>query len=210
VPHVGAASRVPNVTTTSGNRRWWHVAGSLPAAVAVLVACNALHMTLVVIGNLTDYDTNYAFVQHVLSMDTTNFGANAGTNLDPDIMWRAITEPVAWNIAYIGIIVWESAAAIVLLIALVHWVRAFVTRGPYDTAKALSSIGLVMIVILFFAGFIAIGGERFSMWRSMTWNGEDTAFRGTVLAALTLVLIHSPIVHRQPLASEHERQDSRQ
>jgi predicted small integral membrane protein len=179
------------VTTTIENRRWWHVVGSLPAAVAVLVFCNALYISLVAFGNITDYDTNFAFVQHVLSMDTTNFGAAEGTGLDPGVMWRALTDPIAWNIGYIGIIVWESLAAIVLIISLVHWVRAFVTRGSFDTAKAISSIGLVMIVLLFFAGFIVIGGEWFNMWRSTAWNGEDTAFRNCMLAAITLVLIHT-------------------
>jgi predicted small integral membrane protein len=179
------------MTVETEHRRWWHVLGSLPAAVAVLVACNALYVFLVALGNITDYDTNYAFVQHVLSMDTTNFGAAEGTGLDPDVMWRSIKDPVLWNVGYIGIIVWESAAAVVLILGLVHWVRAFATRGSFDTAKSVSSIGLLMIVALFFAGFIDIGGEWFSMWRSTAWNGEDTAFRNAVLSTLTLVLIHT-------------------
>ena len=179
------------MTVDSEHKRWWHTLGSLPFVVAVLVACNALYIFLVALGNITDYDTNYAFVQHVLSMDTTNFGAPEGTGLDPDVMWRSIKDPVIWNIGYIGIIVWESAAAIILIAALVYWVRSFVTRGVFDTAKTLSSIGLLMIVVLFFAGFIDIGGEWFSMWRSTAWNGEDTAFRNAVLAAITLVLIHT-------------------
>ena len=52
---------------------------------------------------------------------------------------------------------------------------------------ALSSIGLLMIVILFFGGFITVGGEWFSMWRSTAWNGLDPAFRNAVLAALLAV-----------------------
>lgn len=179
------------MTTALENRRWWHALGGLPFAVAVLVACNALYIFLVALGNITDYDTNYAFVQHVLSMDTTNFGAESGTGLDPDVMWRAITDPAIWTVAYIGVIVWESAAAIVLIGAVVLWIRAFVTHGAFDTAKAVSSIGLLMIVALFFAGFITVGGEWFNMWRSTQWNGLDPAFRNSVLAAVTLVLIHT-------------------
>jgi len=179
------------MTTTSDKRTWWQKLGSLPFAVAVLVACNALYIFLVALGNITDYDTNFAFVQHVLSMDTTNFGAAAGTDLDPDVMWRAITDPVAWNVAYIGVIIWESLAALVLIAACIYWLRAFITNGNFDTARALSSIGLLMIVALFFAGFITVGGEWFQMWRSTSWNGLDPAFRNSVLAAITLVLIHT-------------------
>lgn len=156
----------------------------------MLVACNALYIFLVALGNITDYDTNFAFVQHVLAMDTTNFGGDPGVGLDPDIIWRAITDPVLWNVAYVGVIVWESVAAIVLVIAVVVWVRSFATRGSFDAARAASSVGLLMIVALFFAGFITVGGEWFNMWRSSAWNGLDPAFRNSVLAAITLVLIH--------------------
>lgn len=178
-------------TSEEKTKTWWQAIGSLPFVVFVLVGCNALYISLVAFGNITDYDTNYAFVQHVLSMDTTNFGADPGTGLDPDIMWRAITDPVLWNVGYIGIIVWESLAGIILIAALVLWIRAFARHGNYETAKAISTIGLLMIVVLFFAGFIDIGGEWFSMWRSDSWNGEETAFRNCMLAAVTLVLIHT-------------------
>ena len=175
------------MTTTPERRTWWQALGSLPFVVFVLVACNALYISLVAFGNITDYDTNYAFVQHVLSMDTTNIGGEAGTGLDPDIMWRAITEPVIWNIGYIGIIVWESVAGVVLIAASILWLRSFAKRGSYETPKALSTIGLLMIVLLFFAGFIAIGGEWFQMWQSQTWNGQEAAFR--FIGCIGLVLI---------------------
>lgn len=180
------------MSTTSGSPRWVRFLGSLPFAVALLVAINALYIFLVALGNITDYDTNYAFVQHVLSMDTTNFGGAAGEGLDPDVMWRAITDPVAWNVAYLGLIVWETAAALVLLGAVALWVRGFVRRD-YRLARSVSSIGLLMIVLLFFGGFITIGGEWFTMWRSTAWNGLDPAFRNSVLAGITLVLIHVPV-----------------
>jgi predicted small integral membrane protein len=53
----------------------------------IMVASLALFALLVTFDNLTDYDTNYAFVSHVLSMDTT-FPGNA-------LMYRAITSPRA-------------------------------------------------------------------------------------------------------------------
>ena len=106
-------------------------------------------------------------------------------------MWRAITDPVVWNVAYIGLIIWESLAAIVLIGACVLWLRALITRGTFDSARIWSSIGLLMIIVLFFGGFITVGGEWFQMWRSTAWNGLDPAFRNSVLAAITLVLIHT-------------------
>ena len=192
------------MTTSSKKPRWWQVLGALPAAVAVLVAANALYMLLVALGNITDYDTNFAFVQHVLSMDTTNFGGTPGSNLDPDVMWRSLTGPTVWNVAYIGLIVWESLAAVVLVLACAAWLRAFFKGGTFDRARALSSVGLLMIIVLFVGGFITVGGEWFQMWRSTAWNGLDPAFRNSVLAAVTLVLIHTQASAWEPRGSHGE------
>ena len=40
------------------------------ASKSILVAAVALWVSLVAFGNITDYGTNLAFVNHVLSMDT--------------------------------------------------------------------------------------------------------------------------------------------
>lgn len=56
-------------------------------AKAIMVASLALFALLVAFDNLTDYETNYAFVRHVLSMDTT-FPGNP-------LLYRRITFPGA-------------------------------------------------------------------------------------------------------------------
>ena len=67
----------------------------------LLLAGLALFYTLVVFDNLTDPNSNYQFVRHVLSMDTT-FPGNNG-------MWRAMPSP-AWHwVFYVSIIAWEIA-----------------------------------------------------------------------------------------------------
>jgi predicted small integral membrane protein len=168
------------------------VLGALPFAAAIFVLVNALYIFLVALGNITDYGTNYAFVQHVLSMDTTNFGQPEGQGLDPDVMWRAIDNPVAWNIGYVGIIVAESLAAVLLIVALVHFARALFGSAGYGPARLWASMGLSLIVLVFAGGFIALGGEWFQMWRSVAWNGLDPAIRNAMLAGIGLVLLHLP------------------
>ncbi|MCC7023325.1 MAG: DUF2165 domain-containing protein [Thermomicrobiales bacterium] len=165
--------------------------GTLPVACALVTALNALYILLVTIGNVTDYDTNFTFVQHVLAMDTTNFGAPPGTELHPRVMWRAITAPWAQTAVYVVIIAWEWLTAIVLIAATAMWFRAWRHRR-YLLARRASTVGLLMIVLLFFGGFIVIGGEWFQMWRSEAWNGIDAAFRNTMLALAGLVLLHLP------------------
>lgn len=169
----------------------WQWLGTLPVAAAVLVFLNGLYILIVAFGNITDFGTNREFVQHVLSMDTTNFGAEPGTDLDDDVMWRAIENETIQDIAYVGLIAWESTTALVLLAATALWVRE---RGTgYRLARRVSTIGLLMLIALFFGGFIVIGGEWFQMWKSTEWNGLDPAFRNTVLAAIGLLAVHLPL-----------------
>jgi predicted small integral membrane protein len=79
--------------------------------------------------------------------------------------------------------------AAILLVATVAWVRA--PRHGATLARPLSVVGLLMVVLLFFGGFVCIGGEWFAMYRSTQWNGLEPAFRNSVLALLTLLVVRS-------------------
>lgn len=71
---------------------------------ALLVCAIALFASLVAFGNITDYDTNFAFVRHVFMMDT----------IFPDatITYRSIQSPWLHQVGYIGIIALETLTAI--------------------------------------------------------------------------------------------------
>src|SRR4051812_11743564 len=60
----------------------------------------ALFFAIVVLNNLLDYDSNFMFVQHVLSMDTVLPGNNC--------MGRSIRSPLVHHIFYACITAWES------------------------------------------------------------------------------------------------------
>ena len=166
----------------------WLAMGSLSTVGGVLVGLNALFILLVVFGNITDFETNQAFVQHVLSMDTANFGSPTGQGLDSSVMWHAVGSRPLQNAAYIGVIAWELLAAVALVAATTLW---FAARSRIR-ARALATIGLTMIVVLFVGGFLAIGAEWFQMWRSSDWNGSEAAFRSAVVALFALLVIHLP------------------
>jgi predicted small integral membrane protein len=103
---------------------------------------------------------------------------------DDDLMWRAITNTGLQNAAYVAIIVWETLAALVLVYGTWLW-----ARRDFARARSVSTYGLLMLLLLFGAGFIAIGGEWFSMWQSKTWNGLDAALRVFVFAGVSLVVV---------------------
>ncbi|MEV6959346.1 DUF2165 domain-containing protein [Streptomyces sp. NPDC051207] len=153
---------------------------ALALAATLLTATVALYMTLVAVGNITDFGTNQQFVRHVLAMDTT-FG-------DEDLMWRAITTTWLQDAAYVAVIVWESAAALVLLAGTWLWLRR-----DHPRARRVTTYGLLMVMLLFGAGFMAIGGEWFAMWQSEDWNGLDAATRVFLLSGIVLVAVHLPL-----------------
>ncbi|MFF5980958.1 DUF2165 domain-containing protein [Streptomyces olindensis] len=149
--------------------------GGLSLAAMLLTATIALYMALVAFGNITDFGTNQQFVRHVLAMDTTF--------KDEDLMWRAITSQGLQDAAYVAIIAWETVAALVLIYGSWLWVRRDAAR-----ARRMSTYGLLMVMLLFGAGFIAIGGEWFSMWQSKSWNGLDAATRIFLFSGVVLIV----------------------
>ena len=88
---------------------------TLRVAKFALTAGLAFYCTLVVLNNLTDYDSNYQFVRHVLMMDATFAGNH--------VMWRSIQSPTVHTAFYLSIIVWECLTTALLWIGVVQMVR---------------------------------------------------------------------------------------
>ena len=86
---------------------------------------------LVTFDNLTDYGTNYLFVQHVMSMDTT-FPGN-------ELMYRSITNPVLWQLGYALIIAAEGITGILFLAGAIRLIQA--RNAPAQTVPAAVSSG---------------------------------------------------------------------
>jgi predicted small integral membrane protein len=80
------------------------MSGCLRGMKAGMVGSIALFFSLVVFNNIIDSNSNFLFVQHVLSMDTTF--------QDSTLMQRSITNPLLWQWAYYFIIGWEVLTAI--------------------------------------------------------------------------------------------------
>ena len=52
--------------------------------------------------------------------------------------------------------------------------------------------GVVLSLVLWLGGFLAIGGEWFAMWQSPTWNGAESAGRFLLAGGLTLLFLVQP------------------
>lgn len=157
----------------------------LRAVKVAMVASIALFASLVAFGNITDYDTNFEFVRHVLMMDTTL--PQSG------VRYRAISSPAMHHAAYIAIILTEGTIAVLCGIGALAMFRAFKKSSrAFNSSKQLSYAGLGLGLLLWQTGFIIIGGEWFSMWQSPTWNGVPAAFRFAVMMGMTLIIVALP------------------
>lgn len=151
----------------------------------IMCLCLAAFAFMVAFGNITDYASNFAFVQHVLSMDTT-FPGNK-------LMYRAITNESLWHVAYWLIILGEALTFLLFLIGAAHlWQARHATGARFNEAKRFAVIGATMGFLVWFFGFMVVGGEWFAMWQSQTWNGQEAAFKFYVAIIGVLVYLNQP------------------
>lgn len=147
----------------------------------LLVAAIAFFALLVSLGNITDYGNNFAFVRHVLQMDT----------IFPDstIGYRAITVPGLHHAFYIAIIGAETLTALLCSWGAWRlWQQVHAPAAQFNRAKGMAIAGLTLGFLTWQVGFMSIGGEWFGMWMSSQWNGVPSAYR--FLTSILLVLIY--------------------
>ncbi len=150
----------------------------------VMVACLGAFCLLVAYDNIADYNANYGFVGHVLSMSTTF--------PDNPLRDRAIHDEGLWRAAYAAIIATEALVGLLFVIGAgqMAW-RLTAPADVFQRAKSFAIAGAGLAFLLWFFGFMVVGGEYFSMWQSASWNGQEAAFRfyATVLLVLIFVMM---------------------
>ncbi len=147
----------------------------------LMVLSFALYASLVAFGNLTDYNSNFSLVTHVLTMDTT-FPDKQG-------MWRAIHSPFIHHTVFGFIIGIEIVIAGLCWLGGLRLYQNLKDPTSFNQAKGLAILGLTLGFILWFTGFMTIGGEWFLMWQSATANGQQAAFRLVTIIGITLIYL---------------------
>jgi len=150
-----------------------------------LVAAVALFMGLVTVNNLIDYGSNFEFVRHVLSMDTT-FPENT-------LRWRALTSPTVHHVFYAGIIAWEAMTTLAIAWASIRlWRLRSAPAREFGGAKGFAVGALTANLLLWFVAFLTVGAEWFVMWQSQIWNGQTAAFRMFACVGIILLILKTP------------------
>ena len=123
---------------------------------------------LVIYSNLTDYTANYEYVEHILSMDTTQINEN--------IRYRAIESPMMHHRIYWFIITMEVTYTAFCLLGTYHLYRKINdSAAAFHEAKKYSIIGLLIAIFIYYVCLQTIGVEWFDMDTSQTWNAKDWA-----------------------------------
>lgn len=149
---------------------------------SILVLFVAFFCLLVGYNNIVDYGSNYAFVQHVMLMDTT-FPNN-------DLKGRAIASPLLHQIAYGLIIAGELTAGLLNLVGSVAMFRRVRSeRRAFAQANVLPIAGLTIGISIWFFGFMTVASEWFLMWQSEQWNAVQPAFRFVMCLAVVLIFL---------------------
>ncbi|MCP4327543.1 MAG: DUF2165 domain-containing protein [Alphaproteobacteria bacterium] len=153
----------------------------------VAVTVIAAFFSLVVYGNVVDFDSNFAAVRHVLSMDTTY--------QSPNLMWRAIDDPILQIQAYWLIIGWEGLTAFFCWLGALRLMISWAGGSEnFNRAKSLAVFGLLMGFLLYGFGFLVVASEWFAMWQSKIWNAQETAgmFAAIILGVMIFVAMPEP------------------
>jgi predicted small integral membrane protein len=154
----------------------------LRLAKTAMVAAVAAFATVVAFDNVTDYGTNFVFVQHVLSMDTILPGSTIG--------YRAITSPALRHAAYALIIAAEAATGALCWIGVLALLRErHAPAAAFNRAKTWAIAGLTLGFLTWQFGFMTVGGEWFGMWMSKQWNGAPSAFRFAMVIIAVLIFV---------------------
>lgn len=155
---------------------------SQKALKTALVGAVGLYMSLVVLNNAVDPAANFAYVQHVLAMDTVFPHSTQ--------KWRAISNPELWRLGYVLILVYQTLVAGWLCWATVRLARA--GEAAWRAAREFASGALVFTMLLWLVPFITIGGEWFQMWQSRDWNGIDAASLNFIVHGIVLLYLQTP------------------
>lgn len=148
-----------------------------------LVSSIGIMAVLIVIGNTTDYYTNYYFVVHVMKMDTIFPNSQ--------VHYRAVNQPYLFHTGYILLIVLEAFMAFSCIKASFQMFQSIRKSAvQFHQSKKWGVAGIGIGLVIWFLGFEVIGGEWFAMWQSSSWNGLGAAERISTFLGIVLILLH--------------------
>lgn len=152
----------------------------------VLVIFVGLQGWFYVAGNLANWETDLAAVGYVLGME--------GHEVYSAHIFPPITNPTLVTVAFLTIIAGEFLVGALSLKG--AWDLGRALKQPaevFNASKTFAILGAGMAMVVWFGGFIVIGGGLFQMWQTELGGGS---FEGSFIYAassfLVLLFVNSP------------------
>ncbi|RYV01735.1 hypothetical protein SOPP22_15355 [Shewanella sp. OPT22] len=137
---------------------------------------------IVGLDNILDFNTNYQFVIHVLSMDTFQPWYDGSA-----IEWRAITSKPLHLFFYWVIILFELTAGIICLAASAMMLK-HIKSEKFKNGKALFLIGGTVGIAVWYLGMAVIASEWFAMWANKM-TGQQSAYNISMIILISMCYI---------------------
>ena len=152
----------------------------------MLVVFVGLQGFLYVAGNTANWDAGLGAVGYVLGMQGHETYA---THIFPPV-----TGPTTVTIAFFLILTGEFlVGALSLKGAWDLWRMRKSSAGTFNAAKTYAVLGAGMAMVVWFGGFMVIGGALFQMWQTQIGAGSfHDAFNFAAISGLVLLLVNSP------------------
>lgn len=151
-----------------------------------LVVFAGLQGWLYVAGNLANWDAGLGAISYVLSMQGNEIYANR--------IFPAITGTAGATGAFLIILTGEFlVGALCFKGAWELWAARKADATIFNQSKSFAILGAGMGVVVWFGGFIVIGGALFQMWQSEIGSGSfRDAFVFAASSALVLLIVRAP------------------
>ncbi|WP_192552919.1 DUF2165 domain-containing protein [Pseudomonas sp. IzPS59] len=121
---------------------------------------------LIVFSNATDYDSNYIYLGHILSMDTT------GSHL----MYRSINSEMMHHRIYWMIMTLETIFTSACLLGGYQLAKNInASDEQFHEAKKYAVLGFLVALFVYYFCLQVIGNEWFDMDQSKDWNAMKWA-----------------------------------
>ena len=152
----------------------------------ILVVFVGLTGLLFVAGNIANWKAGLVLVGYVLSME--------GHEIYSSHIFPPVTNSALVTIAYLLILAGESLVGVLSLKgAWDLWSARKESADDFNASKTNAILGTGMAMLVWFGGFIVIGGVLFQMWQTKIGAGSfHDAFIFAVIGGLVMLFVSNP------------------
>lgn len=139
-----------------------------------------------VAGNIANWNSGLEAIAYVLGME--------GHEIYGNHIFPPVESPALVTIAFLIILTGEFlVGALSLKGAWDLWKARTTDADSFNSAKDFALLGTGMAVLVWFGGFIVVGGALFQMWQTPVGSGSfDDAYVFATTAGLILLFLNSP------------------